>query len=136
MRLSVSSTEQGITKNFLNEKTMPTLQITLSEPQQQFVMGRVAELGLERPDQYIEKLLNEEQRQKLDEYYMEKVREGLASGPPTRVTEENRDAFWNEVKEKVREAIDRDEWVAEEEFWKRIDENTRSRRNARKAEAG
>ena len=82
---------------------MPTLQITLPEPLQQFVLGRVTELGLDHPDQYIEQLLEEEQRRKLEDYYMEKVREGLASGPPIRITEENRDAFWNGIKEKIRQ---------------------------------
>jgi hypothetical protein len=78
--------------------------------------------------------LDEEQRRKLDEYYMEKVREGLESGPPTRVTEENREAFWNGIKEKIKESLDRNEWLTEEEFGSRVDENTRSRRSAREAE--
>ena len=82
---------------------MPTLQITLPEPLQQFVQGRVAELGLDRPDQYFEQLLEEEQRRKLDDYYREKVQEGLESGPPIRITEENRSAFWNGIKEKIRQ---------------------------------
>ena len=87
------------------EDTMPTLQITIPEPLQQFVFHRVAELGFDCPDQYFEKLLEEDHRRKLDDFYADKVRE----------------------------AIDHDEWVAEEDFWKRIDENTLSRRNARKA---
>ena len=82
---------------------MTTLQITLPEPLQQFVLGRVTELGLDCPDKYFEQLLEEERRRKLEDYYMEKVREGLASGPPIRVTEENRDAFWSGVKEKIRQ---------------------------------
>ena len=76
---------------------MPTLQITLPEPLQQFVQGRVAELGLDRPDQYFEQLLEEEQRRKLDEYYMEKVQEGLESGPPTRITP----GFWDEIADEI-----------------------------------
>ncbi len=80
---------------------MPTFQITLPESLQRFVLGQVAQLGLQ-PDQYFEKLLEEEQRKKLDEFYMEKVREGLESGPPIRVTEENHEAFWNGVKEEIR----------------------------------
>ncbi|MDR0328191.1 MAG: hypothetical protein LBI05_07855 [Planctomycetaceae bacterium] len=80
---------------------MPTLQIMLSEPLQQFVLGQVAELGLDCPDRYFEQLLEDERRKRLDEYYMEKVREGLASGQPHRITEENRDAFWNGIKEKM-----------------------------------
>ena len=80
---------------------MPTIQITLSESLQRFVQGRVAELGLDRPDQYVEQLLEEEQRRRLEEYYMEECRKGLESGPPIRVTEENREAFWNGIKEEI-----------------------------------
>ena len=61
---------------------MPTLQITISEPFQQFVISRVAELGFDCPDQYFEKLLEEDKRRKLEDYFMEKVNEGLASGNP------------------------------------------------------
>jgi len=86
---------------------MLTIQISLPESLQQFVQGKVVELGLDRPDQYIERLLAEEQHRTFDNYCMEKVQE----------------------------AIDRDEWIAEEEFWKQVDEDTRKRRNARKAEA-
>jgi len=86
---------------------MPTIQITLAEPLQQFVLGKVAELGLDQPDQYFERLLEEEQRRIFDDYCMEKVQK----------------------------AIDRDEWIAEKEFWSLVDEDTRERRNARKAEA-
>jgi hypothetical protein len=82
---------------------MQTIQITLSEPSQRFVQGRVAELGLDRPDQYFEQLLEEERHRKLEEYYLEKCREGLASGTPIRVTEENREAFWNEIREEIRQ---------------------------------
>jgi len=80
---------------------MQTFQITLPEPLQQFVQGRIAELGLDQPDQYFEQLIEEEQRRRLDEYYMEEVRKGLESGPPIRVTEENREAFWNGIKEEI-----------------------------------
>jgi len=86
---------------------MPTIQITLPEPLQQFVLGKVVELGLDQPDQYFERLLEEEQRRTFDDDCMEKVQE----------------------------AIDRDEWIAEKEFWHLVDEDTRKRRNARKAEA-
>jgi len=85
---------------------MPTIQITLPEPLQRFVLGRVAELGLDRPDQYFEQLLEEEQRRNFDDYCMEKIQE----------------------------VIDRDEWIAEEEFWKRVDEETQTRRNIRQME--
>ena len=79
---------------------MPTMQITLSEPLQQFVLGRVAELGLECPDQYFEQLLEEEQRRKRDDLIVEKVREGLASGPPIPVSPGFWDAIADEVEQK------------------------------------
>ena len=72
---------------------MPTLQITLPEPLQQFALGRVAELGLDSPDQYFEQLLEEDRRRKRDDDYMEKVREGLVSGPPFPVTPD----FWDKI---------------------------------------
>lgn len=71
------------------------------------MQDRVAELGLDRPDQYFEQLLEEEQNRTFDDYCMEKIQV----------------------------AIDRDEWIAEEEFWQLVDEDTQTRRNARKAEA-
>ena len=76
---------------------MPTMQITIPEPLRQFVLNRVAELGCDCPDQYFEKLLEEDQRRKLDEYYMKKVSEGLASGPPIRVTP----GFWDGIADEV-----------------------------------
>ena len=82
---------------------MSTFQITLSESVWQFVQDKVAELGLDRPDQYFEQLLEEEQRRRIDEYYMKEVQKGLDSGPPIRVTEENRETFWNGIKEEIRQ---------------------------------
>ena len=82
---------------------MTTLQITLPESLQRFVQGKVAELGLDQPDQYIEQLLEEEQRRKLEEYYMEECRKGLESGPSIPVTPD----FWknlaNEIEQEVYE---------------------------------
>ena len=80
---------------------MPTMQIDLPESLQKFVITRVTELGLDGPDMYFEKLLKEEQQRKLEDYYMEKVNEGLASGPPIRITEENREAFWNGICDEI-----------------------------------
>jgi len=80
---------------FLLMKT--PMQIMLSEPFQQFVLGRVAELGLDRPEQYVEQLLEEERRRRIDEYYMEKCREGLASGPPIPVTP----GYWEELADRI-----------------------------------
>ena len=86
---------------------MSTIQITLPETLQRFVQNKVAELGLDRPDQYVEKLIEEAQRDTFDDCCMEKV--------------------------KV--AIDRGEWIAEEKFWKLVDEDTQTRRNAQKVGA-
>jgi hypothetical protein len=76
---------------------MSTIQITLSEPLQRFVVKQVAELGLDQPDQYIEQLLEEERRKKRDEYYMEKCQEGLASGATIPITP----GFWDEIADEV-----------------------------------
>jgi len=76
---------------------MSTIQITLSESLQRFVQGRVTELGLDQPDQYIEQLLEEEQRRRLEEYYMEECRKGLESGPLIPVTP----GFWDEIAAKA-----------------------------------
>ena len=80
---------------------MTTLQIDLSEPLQQFVAGQVVELGFDRPDQYIERLLEEERQRRLEEYYLEKCREGIASGLGTRITDDDREAYWNGIKEGI-----------------------------------
>ena len=84
---------------------MSTFQIYISEPLQQFVAGRVAELGLDRADQYFEQLLEEERQKRLEEYYIEKCREGLASGPGIRITPENREAFWNGIADKIEQRL-------------------------------
>ena len=81
---------------------MSTIQITLSEPLQRFVVKQVAELGLDQPDQYIEQLVEEERRRKRDEYYYQKCLEGIASGPGIFITEENNEAYWDEMKERIR----------------------------------
>jgi len=85
---------------------MSTLQINLSEPLQRFVIGQVAELGLDRVDQYFEQLLEEEQHRKFDDYCMVQVQE----------------------------AIDQNEWIAEEDFWKMVDQDTQNRRNIHRVE--
>jgi len=67
---------------------MSTFYITLSESLRQFVAGQIAERGLAHSDQYFEQLLEEAllaggERQKLEEHYREKAREGLANRPQT-----------------------------------------------------
>ena len=89
---------------------MSTIQITLPEPLQRFVQGRVAELGLDQPDQYIEQLLEEEQHRRLEEYYMEECRKGLESGPLIPVTP----GFWDAIAdEAVRKCQERKRKVAQ-----------------------
>ena len=78
---------------------MSTFQINLSESLQQFVAGRVAELGLDRVDQYFEQLLEEERKRKLEEYYYEKCLEGLASGQSIPITPD----YWDKFKEGIRQ---------------------------------
>jgi hypothetical protein len=85
---------------FLLIKT--AMQIMLSEPSQRFVLGRVAELGLDRPEQYVEQLLEEEKQRRLDEYYMEKIREGLASGLPIPVTP----GYWDELADRIERKVE------------------------------
>ena len=76
---------------------MTTFQITLPEPLRQFALERVAELGLDSPDQYFEQLLEEDRLRIRDEYYMEKVQEALASGPLIPVTP----GFWDTIADEV-----------------------------------
>ena len=85
---------------------MSTIQITLSEPLQRFVVKQVAELGLDQPDQYIEQLVEEERRRKRDEYYMEKCREAIDANRWTRVTEENKQEFWDGIRQKAKQLRD------------------------------
>ena len=80
---------------------MPAFQIDISESLQQFVAGQVAELGLDRPDQYFEQLLEEERRKKLEEYYLEKCREGLASGPSIPITP----GYWDELADRIEQRV-------------------------------
>ena len=78
---------------------MSTLQINLSEPLQRFVAGRVAELGLDRVDQYFEQLIEEERRKRLEDYYLEECQKGLASGPSILITPD----YWDKFKEGIRQ---------------------------------
>ena len=85
---------------------MSTIQITLSESLRRFVTKQVAELGLDQPDQYIEQLVEEERRRKRDEYYMEKCREAIDANRWTQVTEENRQEFWDGIRQKAKQLRD------------------------------
>ncbi|MDR0337537.1 MAG: hypothetical protein LBI18_10650, partial [Planctomycetaceae bacterium] len=63
---------------------MSTINLKLPESLQNFVNHQVAELGLSAPDKYFEKLVEEEQKRKIDEYYYKKCQEALESGEPIR----------------------------------------------------
>jgi len=80
---------------------MATFHITLSESLHQFVTEQVAEKGLDHSDQYFEQLIEKEQRKSLEEYYWEKVQEGLVSGPPIRVTP----GFWDEMADEIERRV-------------------------------
>ena len=80
---------------------MSTIQITLSEPLQRFVVKQVVELGLDQPDQYFEQLLEGERRRKRDEYYYQKCLEGIASGPTIPVTA----GFWDDIADEVEQEL-------------------------------
>ena len=85
---------------------MSTIQITLPESLQRFVVKQVAELGLDQPDQYFEQLLEEERRRKQDEYYMEKCQEAIDADRWTQVTDENRQEFWDRIRQKAKQLRD------------------------------
>jgi len=80
---------------------MSTFQINLSEPLRQFVVGQVAELGFDRPDQYFEQLLEEERQRRLEEYYYEKCLEGLASGQSIPITP----GYWDELADRIEHRV-------------------------------
>ena len=85
---------------------MTTLQITLPEPLQQFVLGRVTELGLDCPDKYFEQLLEEERlRQPWDEYE-QKVAEAIDADRWTSVPDENWSEFWCDIRQKAKQLRD------------------------------
>ena len=82
---------------------MPTLQITLPEPLQQFVQGRVAELGLDRPDQYFEQLLEEERLRLPWGGYEKMVGEALDADRWTSVPEGKWNEFWDGIHQKAKQ---------------------------------
>jgi len=84
-----------------NVNTMSTLQINLSEPLQRFVAERVVELGLDRVDQYFEQLIEGERKKRLEEYYLEECRKGLASGPPIPITPD----YWDKLADRIEQRV-------------------------------
>lgn len=61
---------------------MTAITIHLSEQQRKFVEFRAKELGIEKPEDYIEQLLREEEERLIGEYYMKEIQKGLDSGEP------------------------------------------------------
>lgn len=78
---------------------MSPITLHLSESLQKFVEIQAAELGISHPEEYLEKLLLEEQKRKIEEYYMKKIEEGLASGESMPMDEK----FWEGVRAEVRQ---------------------------------
>lgn len=77
---------------------MTTISIELSDSQQKFVDAQIAELGIPGPEEYLEKLIQEERKRKLGEYYMKEIQKGLDSGDPLPMDE----AFWERLDERIR----------------------------------
>ncbi|MDR0611667.1 MAG: hypothetical protein LBG58_16285 [Planctomycetaceae bacterium] len=77
--------------------TMSTLTITLPESLQEFVTDQVIEQGLTAPEEYIEKLVREEQKNKLWAYYEKEIDKAFESGQPIPMDEN----FREEIKKKV-----------------------------------
>ncbi|MDR2438040.1 MAG: hypothetical protein LBE12_01545 [Planctomycetaceae bacterium] len=73
---------------------MSTLTITLSESLQEFITNRIVELGLTAPEEYVEKLIREEQKKQLWNYYEKEVAKAFESGTPIPAEE-----FWQQVRE-------------------------------------
>jgi hypothetical protein len=70
------------------------MSITLSKPAQKYVAKQVAKLGLNEPEEFVEKVLQEDRQRKIDEYHWKLVQEALASGPPIPAEE-----FWKQIRE-------------------------------------
>jgi mRNA-degrading endonuclease RelE of RelBE toxin-antitoxin system len=84
---------------------MSTIHLKLSESSQKFVNHQVAELGLSAPEEYFEKLVEEEQKKKIDEYYYEKCQEAIETNQWTRWTPEYGQKLANEIELQYNERI-------------------------------
>ena len=80
---------------------MPTLSLTLSESQEEFVQAQVLEGGHASPHDYVLSLLQEAQQQEEWAKVKELVLEGLNSGPPVVADE----AYWEERRRRLAEHI-------------------------------
>ncbi len=81
------------------EQTMPTLTLDLPDSMQKFVEFRAAELGIANPEEYLLKLICEEEERLVGEYYMREIQKGLDSGPPEPLDE----AFWEELRQRSKQ---------------------------------
>ena len=82
---------------------MATFTITLSEPLQRYLERKLADSGCRSESEYVQELLEAEQREEeaLDawERLRQKVEEGLASGPPLPATDE----LWSDLRAELAE---------------------------------
>jgi hypothetical protein len=88
-------------KTYLERKnTMPKLTLNISEQQLEFVQNQSEAEGFAEPSAYIEKLVADEEL-RLQKYYYEKCLEAVNDPrPPVHIkTEEERTAFWNDIRE-------------------------------------
>lgn len=83
--------------------SMATFTITLSEPLQRYLERKLADSGCRSESEYVQELLEAEQREEeeLDawERLRQKVEEGLASGPPIPATDE----LWSDLRAELAE---------------------------------
>jgi hypothetical protein len=73
------------------------MSITLSKPAQKYVAKQVAKLGLNEPEEFVEKILQEDRQRKIDEYHWELVQEALERDEWKPITPE----FWDGVRQKA-----------------------------------
>ena len=78
---------------------MATLNISLPETLHEFVERQVAEGGYADVDEYIRKLLGEEEKKKAREKVEALLLEGINSGSPTPMTAQD----WEDIRREVRE---------------------------------
>jgi antitoxin ParD1/3/4 len=66
---------------------MTTLNISLPEPLQEYIDGKVAECGYSTPSEYIRQLIEEDQQRSARQQIDALLIEGLESGAPIEITD-------------------------------------------------
>ena len=79
---------------------MTTLNISLPDPLKDFVDEQVGERGYHGPSDYIQALVQEEQKRKAEEKLEELLREGL-SRPASELTENDWEYVRNELEQRI-----------------------------------